>query len=305
MNADDFWRQLAGDTWCEATADTAPGDALKSPLDLAIVAVRGADARAFLHAQFAADLRTLSSGDAVLTAWCSPKGRVLFAPTVLAVDDGFVLLVDPAQADDLVRRLRMYVLRSQVEVEDLGASWAGIRTSGLAPAAATGLVVAREGELCWYLGPQQAITDCWPTLPAAAVGPATARLDAIRRGRPRLGPATADQFLPQELDLDRGRGVSFDKGCYPGQEIVARVRYRGSVKRRLARLASAQALAPGDRLVDADGDAPRATVVDAVALAGTWEALAVLDVDATLVAPATRPDLACRILERAPTAVVD
>jgi folate-binding protein YgfZ len=305
MITQDFWRELAGEALLDGAAGEHATGATKSPLDLAIVSVHGADARAFLHAQLATDLRALGAGAAVLTAWCSPKGRVLFAPEVLASEDGFHLLVDPAQAADLARRLRLYVLRAQVEVGERGTDWAGIRCTGLAASPVPGLVTASDGEVCWYLGPREAVASCWTDLPATAVAPATARLDDIRRARPRLGPATADQFLPQELDLDRGLGVSFDKGCYPGQEIVARVRYRGSVKRRLARLASAQALASGDRLVDAGGDTPRATVVDAVALGGSWEALVVLDADAGEVAPAAHPDLPCRILDRAPTAIAD
>ncbi|MCP5201189.1 MAG: folate-binding protein YgfZ [Gammaproteobacteria bacterium] len=305
MNAEQLWREVAGENLLAGPA-CAPPAAAKSPLDLAIVAVRGADAQAFLHAQFAADLRTLGADQAVLTAWCSPQGRVLFAPEVLASEDGFLLLVDRVQAADLVRRLRLYVLRAQVSVDALDEAWAGIRVSGPDPAvAATGLVSAADGEVRWYLGPQDLVATAWAGLAAPAVSPATARLDDIRRGRPRLGAATADRFLPQELDLDQGRGVSFDKGCYPGQEIVARVRYRGNVKRRLAHLACAAALATGDRLVEPAGDTPRGTVIDAVSLADGWECLAVLDAEAGEIAAAAHPATPCRRLAPASTALAD
>lgn len=285
-----------------AEAELAVGTPRKSPLDLAILTVRGADAHDFLHAQLAADLRKLASGDAVLTAWCSPQGRVLFAPWVLAADDGYFLLADHSQAADLERRLRLFVLRSRVEVEHLDHGWAGIRTVAAASVPRDGAQLARAGEIAWYVGEEEAIARCWQTLELAATGSAAARLDDIRRHRPRLCTATADQFLPQELDLDQGAGVSFDKGCYPGQEIVARVRYRGNVKRRLAHLAAATALAPGERLVACSDGAPRGTVIDAAAAASGWECLAVLDLaHSGDVAPASAPASPCRRLDTAST----
>lgn len=290
-----------------APADVEFGDVLadtsllahsvvKAPLSgLRVVRVTGSDAESFIHAQFTADCRGLASGTHLLTAWCSPKGRVLFAPQLIATGDGFHLLLPASQAAAFARRLRMYVLRARVEVSDPGADFGVMLLAGpvafARPPAFDGIPGAAsasssDGRRHWLSGPQAALAEIWPTLAAEAVGANAARLLAIRAGLFELEEQTSDVFLPQELDLDRSGGVSFEKGCYPGQEIVARVRFRGTVKRRLARLGSRGELVPaaGTRLL-AGEDTPAGTVLAAArASAQTLEMLAVLDVDA----PATR-----------------
>ncbi|MGE0858267.1 MAG: folate-binding protein YgfZ [Gammaproteobacteria bacterium] len=216
--------------------------------DLAALRVTGEDARDFLHGQFCGDVRALDVGQALLTAWLSPKGRALNLVQVLCADEGFWLLVPHAQAAAFTRRLRMFVLRARVQIED-------------GTAETTAALAARLG------------------LPVLPVTDATLRF--IAAGLPMLDATLADAFLPQELNLDLLAGVSFNKGCYPGQEIVARVKFRGTVKRRVQRFALdvEAAPAPGTRLAGDDG-APHGTVLSAARGESGVALLAVADLDA-------------------------
>jgi len=259
-----------------------------------VIRVSGADARSFLHGQFTADCRPLTPGAELLTAWCTPKGRVLFLPQVIATASGFLLLVPAVQADAFIRRLRMFVLRAAVEISDGGAEHGVLMVALPEPGAPPpALVECADGQVAsssdarrhWLIGPEATLEAVWNALAMPAVGANAARLLAIRAAQPELTAATAEQFLPQELDLDRGTGVSFEKGCYPGQEIVARVRYRGSVKRRLARLGATAEAPPvaGTRLLDAAGGNVGTVLIGALTQPGAVEILAVLDLDTAAV----------------------
>jgi len=282
-----------------ALAGRAPSRAPRE--DLAVVAVTGADAQDFLHAQVAANLKALEPGQSVLTAWCSPKGRVLFLITVIAVGDGgFRLLLARDQAGALVKRLRMYVLRAAVTVDELADHGVvSLDDSEIPPSLPDDVLGSFEaGGRTWLTGPCARLAACWDTLPGTPIGELAASLVDIRRQRPRLAAELGEQFLPQELDLDEHAGVSFDKGCYPGQEIIARVRFRGSVKRRLAHLSFAGAVppAPGTRLLAAGTDTARGTVLMAAPRdSDHGELLCVLDIEATDVRLANQPDV---LLER-------
>ncbi|MBX9605856.1 MAG: hypothetical protein K2Y51_06505, partial [Gammaproteobacteria bacterium] len=197
--------------------------------DLVALRVTGEDARDFLHGQFCGDVRALEIGQALLTAWLSPKGRALYLVQVLRAEDAFWLLLPAAQAAAFAKRLRMFVLRARVKVDD------GTVDAMQALAATLGLPMRSADE---------------------------ASLHLVCAGLPTLDATLSDAFLPQELNLDLLAGVSFNKGCYPGQEIVARVKFRGSVKRRVQRFALVTDAppAPGARLLGDDG-APHGTVL--------------------------------------------
>ena len=164
---------------------------------LAPIKVEGADAAGFLHGQFTTDVTGLASGRAGLSAWCDAKGRAIATFIVARQDEAFLLLAPDDITETFIKRLKMFVLRADVAIVD-----------------------AREEDV-----PQ------FPLLPGTGGGVSETAL--IRQGIPLLHPGTSGRFLPQELNLDRLDAVSFTKGCYPGQEIIARLRYRGAVKRRL------------------------------------------------------------------------
>jgi len=208
--------------------------------DLAVVRIAGAERASFAHAQFTADCHALAPGASVLTAWCSPQGRVLFVLRLIASADALYALLPRTEAAAFVKRLRMYVLRAAVMIDDLETSHHVFVSCGAAATALRARAVAhgQTSTLAWTVH-----ENCLPALDVPAVGANALALVSIRAGLPTIAGMLAGEFLPQELNLDAIGGVSFDKGCYPGQEIVARVRFRGRVKRRLMRF-----IAQGDRL---------------------------------------------------------
>ncbi len=250
---------------------------------LAVIRISGEDANDFLHGQFSADLRAFATGSTAVTAWCSPKGRVLFMPRVLRGADAALFVLLPAgQGAAFIKRLRMFVLRAKVQIEDLTPSHGVMVLDGVASDTTHAEVVSGiDGERRWLLGPRAVLAQIWDALGVPAQSANAACLTDIARGDALLDDTLSDEFLPQELNLDLHAGVSFNKGCYPGQEIVARIKFRGTVKRRMQRLsiAAPAAPAPGTRLLGQD-NAHRGTVLScAVQDAGHFQALAVVDVD--------------------------
>ncbi len=252
-----------------------------------LLQVTGADARAFLHAQLTNDIERLAPDRARFAGWCSAKGRLLATLLVVPRPDGFLLQLARDLAPAVVRRLAMFVLRSRAGITDATGGWHQLGVWGDAPLAALGLPVpARDLETTAGADAIAVRLEAGRCLVLAA-GEAGARLRAdtpaeewilaeIRAGRPHVMQATQDQFVPQMVNLELAGGVDFRKGCYPGQEVVARAQYRGAVKRRMVHLRGA-ALQPGQDLYSDDlaGQAS-GTVVNAA----LGEALAVMQLSA-------------------------
>ncbi len=251
---------------------------------LAVIRIAGDDAGDFLHGQFSGDIRALNAGHTLLTAWCSAKGRVLFLPRLLREANGtYYALLPTDQSAAFIKRLRLFVLRAKLTIEDCSLSHGVLVIDGAdAPAVATDVVPAVDGERRWLLGPRDKLARLWDELNVPTQGDKAACLTDIARGEALLVASLSDQFLPQELNLDVLAGVSFNKGCYPGQEIIARIKFRGSVKRRVqrVRVASSVAPLPGARLLDADDVFHGTVLISAPCGAGRCEALAVIDIDA-------------------------
>ncbi len=250
------------------TAQPFPLESLRS------LTVTGPDARSFLQKQLSSDLGEVTERRGQLSAWHDPKGRVLAVLRVLPSPQGFVLVMQAGLAAAIEQRLRMYVLRAKVTVQagppvfGLAAEHrAQLPVDGLGPRDApmtarcndTLSVLRLPGRAGWLLvGALDETTG--PVDRAAAVDWALAELEA---GIPEVYPETSGQFVAQMLNLDRLGAVSFTKGCYPGQEIVARAHHLGRVKRRarLFRVAGAVPAA-GDSLHDSAGTVIRAAAKD-------------------------------------------
>jgi hypothetical protein len=254
-----------------------------------LLEVTGADARAFLHAQLSNDIEHLAAGQARYAGWCSPKGRLLATFFVTPHGDGFLLQVSRDLAPTVTKRLAMFILRSKVKLSDASERWAqfGLWSDGagaelakldLATPSADLAVTQANGALAIRIEPQRYLLLV-PTAASASLKANAAAEDwalaEIRAGRPQIVQATQDQFVPQMVNLELTGGVDFQKGCYPGQEIVARTQYRGQLKRRMVRLRAPGALRPGQDLFgdDAAGQ-PAGTVVNAAG----GEALAVMQI---------------------------
>ena len=207
-------------------------------LSYVTIFVAGEDACNFLQAQLTRDIRPLGAENPgpVLAAWCNPKGRVIALMRVSWTPEGYALALPRELADAVVDRLKLFRFRSRV-------------TFTVRP------VVAGE------LGLDDDASD-W-------------RLDNLRAGIAEIGTTQSEGFTPHMLNLDLLGAVSLDKGCYPGQEIVARTHYRGATKRRMFRFESSGPVAPGDAVLDDSGKA----VGDVVNATGT-EILAVVPVAA-------------------------
>ena len=215
--------------------------------------VAGGDARAFLHAQLTNDVENLAPGQARYAGWCSAKGRLLATFLVVPGADGFLLQLSRDLAPLVAKRLSMFILRSKVKLLDVTALWAQYGLWG--PGAADPLSVSEsDGSITVRIAPDRSLVlVAEPSgsrySPDAASGDWA--LAEVRAGRPLINQPTQDQFVPQMVNYELSGGVDFKKGCYPGQEIVARAQYRGAVKRRMYRLRGA-ALRPGQDLYSDD-----------------------------------------------------
>ncbi|PJK01311.1 folate-binding protein YgfZ [Lysobacteraceae bacterium NML91-0213] len=239
--------------------------------------MHGRDAIAFAQAQFMNDVAGLATGQWQWNGWLTPKGRVVALFALLRVDDETLrLLLLDADPAGLVARLQGFVFRSKLTLAvDADVTVAG---AFAAPGSARGAQasVDEDGATELDLG---GVGDA-RTL---RLGGAPATIDPVAHGRwraldlahglPRLEASQLEQWTPQQLSLDRLRAFSVKKGCYPGQEIVARTHFLGQVKRGLARLAiGAGAVSPGDEVSAATGGGR-------IVCAQGPEALAVLPLD--------------------------
>lgn len=219
--------------------------------DFCVVTVHGEDAATFLHGQLTNDITGLPDKTARLAAYCTPKGRVLATFLIWRAHDGTLRILMPRDgADDVIKRLRMFVLRARVTFSLLEDDVWGIQShEALSALPGTGhdqplgvdflprgtLIQAPGSQRWWFVAPRtfDPATDA-PALECGVADPDTWHAADIVCGMPWIRTKTRDTFLPQTLNLDLINGVSFTKGCYPGQEVVARAHYRGTVKRRMA-----------------------------------------------------------------------
>lgn len=206
----------------------------------------GEDAGSFLQAQLTADLTRLSAGDACFSAYCDPAGNVLAVLRVIRRGDDYLLIAAAALMESLLAVLGKYVLRARVKLE---------------PTVGTVVGVDDAGALDYTLEPAESVDA---STASQDVGAWRAR--ELRSGIVWLRPETSGQFLPQMLGLERLGAVSFRKGCFPGQEVIARVRYLGRLKRRplIAEAEGRLDIAPGDEveLLGAGGTVGSAVLVD-------------------------------------------
>jgi len=280
--------------------------------NLAVVAVRGTDAVTFLHSQLTQDIQTLSpsgpDGLARLAAYCTAKGRVLATMVVWREPDDedgtpqVYMLVRADLAAALVKRLTMFVLRAKVKLAVLPLVVIGVTTVLAEPGTAGGLLSApwqcRHTSSGTWIGAPSAdprrMRAWWLGTSAEQYAEPHAEADHARwdvedmaAGLPWLSSATQDLFIPQTLNLDLIDGVSFSKGCYPGQEVVARSHYRGTVKRRMAGGVvetpgdTAVAVVPAADVYQCDQpDAPCGRIINAACVEGVTHVLFEAPLDA-------------------------
>lgn len=277
-----------------------------------VIRAHGPDAAAFLHAQLTQDVTGLPPGVVRLAGYCSPKGRLLASFLAWRPQPDTVLLACSADVlPAVLKRLSMFVLRSKVVLSDATADMALHGLAGATASAAAGSLSvwhseARGDAQVLRLPDVQGVARALWAGPALPAGPA---LDAsawrwleVASGVPRITAATAEQFVPQMVNLELLEGVNFRKGCYPGQEVVARSQYRGTLKRRTFLFeAEADAAAGQEVFHAADPSQPAGMVVLGASCGGRHLALvevklAALDGGALQLAAPGGPPLSRRAL---------
>jgi folate-binding protein YgfZ len=259
--------------------------------DWVCLEARGDDAAAFLHGQLSRAILDISPEHAPLAAWADARGRVRALFRVCRLPERWLLVTPRDGADELLKALKMFVLRSKVSLAFaadiavaglLGTDDAWLADRGVAADMPSNRLVRRDdvaivrvGPAYWQvLGPAAALTRV--TAGLAAVDGAVAAREEIALGIPAITPAIRGRFVAQMLNLDELDAVSFDKGCYPGQEIIARVHHLGGVKRRARRYGAPGATLPLGTPLLAAGE-PAGEVVRSAATETGCDLLAVVD----------------------------
>jgi tRNA-modifying protein YgfZ len=253
------------------------------------IEVSGADAPTFLQGQFTADVRQVTPEHSQLSAWCNAKGRVLVNFRLFQRENAYYLWLPRSLAEATLKRLRMYVLRAKVslrQADELAAiAVSRIDFSATFPTQDHGVYTQQglsqirlSATRCLYVAEQSSLQALWLELAARArpSGFATWQLEEILAGVPWISPATVEAFVPQMIRYDSLGGVSFNKGCYTGQEVVARSHFLGSLKRHCYRL-RLDVNAPAGNAIHAPGDDSAGLIVNSAPHpAGDFISLAVL-----------------------------
>ncbi len=274
-------------SWWRAT-DGAP---LTSALPhLGVIAAVGPDAATFLHGQLSQDIKGLQPHEARLAAYCSAKGRMLASFLVLhPLPETYWLVVRRDVLPDVLKRLTMFVLRAKCKLSGatapaglVGELQLGAGAAAAAPDAPAQVSVLTHGDagqpVRWACS-LPAVQGVARTLVLGAQAPdapapatdeqalAAWQWLEVLSGQPQIERPTVEKFVPQMVNYELIGGVNFKKGCYPGQEVVARSQYRGTTKRRAFVLWSAQAAEPGAELFSsADPGQPAGLVINAASV---------------------------------------
>lgn len=262
-----------GDAQAELKA-AAAGSVLAPLSRFSLIRAAGDDAATFLHNLLSNDIQHLARNRAVRCGFCSPKGRLLADFLIWREDHDYLLQLSADIQPSLLRKLGMYVLRSKVKLTDAGddivllglageSTVAALKAASLeipcAPMDVThstaGSVIRLDERRCQLALRPDAAAGIWSQLATQAtpVGIAAWRWLEIAAGIPHISAATQEEFVPQMANLELIGGVSFTKGCYPGQEVVARTKYLGKVKRRTFRVhVPGECPSPGTDLFSTD-----------------------------------------------------
>ncbi|MEJ2514769.1 MAG: hypothetical protein P8102_06025 [Gammaproteobacteria bacterium] len=236
----------------------------------------GPDAGSFLQGQVSADVAGLGPAQGCLAGWHDAKGRVLALLNVIPAENGFTVVLPAELAESTAARMRMFVLRARVTLEPgppVAGSFDG--PAGDEPwqisADDAGHLVRLPGSPRWLrVGPGATDTE------QSAEAELAWEFAAVKAGLPEVYAATSGRFVAQMLNLDTLGGISFTKGCYPGQEVIARAHHLGRIKRRMRRFrCPGEPPGPGEAL----GDGVSGTVVRSAPSGGDCELLAVVPTD--------------------------
>ncbi len=281
------------------------GSILTSLSDHGLIEVHGEDAESFLQNQFTNDISHITNNSHQESAWCTPKGRMLVNFRIFKRADRFYLSLSHDLLEAVIKRLRMYVMMSKVTIEDVSSSlihfsYAGknaeseLQKIGLTLPAEAGQLTQQDDNSLSILkiigviphfeiiGELDNAKKLWKQCAetATTVGINTWHYLNIQAGTPFITQASSEAWIPQMVNYIAVGGVDFKKGCYPGQEIVARLNYLGKTKRRLYHLLLDTSQSPnvGDAIASANDKKVGGIVNIAINPDGKTEALAVLKI---------------------------
>ena len=264
------WSSFIGTQSIEITDENYICDAS----ELGLILVTGDDADSFLQNQLSSDINEIDGNRFQLSSYSTPKGRMLAVFRIVKIDNGYILILPASLVEATLQRLAMFVLRANVTLADASGHFTrfAIQTDSkdildnkLLPAVENGVVQSdslialnlgqvenQQRYLLMTLSVDEAIS-LWQSFSAQlqASDFSAWRLSEIKAGVPVIYPQTSEEFVAQMANLNLLGGVNFKKGCYPGQEIVARMQYLGKLKRRmfLSQLDTDTCPEPGDDLV--------------------------------------------------------
>lgn len=293
---------LSLDNSLDAIARLEQGGIIASLDHLGCIRASGNDAQNFLQGQLSNDITQLQEQHVQFSAYCNPKGRMLAQFLIFPDGADYLLLLPRAILEPTLKRLRMFVLRSQVTLSDesdlivcLGLAGNALPDENALPLPGEDYGLTRKDQVqiaklpasvprYLLLAPLASAKQVWQTQ-ASSLLPTDQHvwhwLD-IQAGLPIIQPQTVEEFVPQMVNLELINGVNFKKGCYPGQEIVARMHYLGKPKRRMHRfsLQHTPPPAPGTNIYVADGNGQSAgKIVLAEQTAAGCDCLAVIQND--------------------------
>jgi len=234
-----------------------------------IITVSGEDATSFLQGQVTCDINTLTNTNSLFGSFCNPKGRVISLFYIAKRSDVFYLIVPISLRETLIKRLGMFVFRSKVQIEDksdtlcvLGciskSSDMNINHLAAIPLAKNTplsylIVKTEELDLFNTSSNEKVDTDCTQWCQSL-----------IKAVIPRVTDLTSELFIPQTLNLDALDGISLTKGCYTGQEIIARLHYKGTVKRRLYLFESSIMIEPATDVFSSEDNSSIGTILNCI-----------------------------------------
>ncbi len=219
---------------------------------LGIIKITGEDALAFLHGQFSNDVKTLDNNQSQWNSYNNPKGRLFTTFRLCKLEQGYFMLMPRELIEPVVKRLRMFVMRSKVTLDDLSSTWKSLGFAGnkLSIPTPTGMnEIQQENSVNWIripgvttrvlcFGENSDIEEIklqFSDMLKFCNSNHWRRLD-IHAGIANIFADTYEEFVAQMVNLQLTDGVSFTKGCYPGQEVVARMHYLGKLKKRMHRI---------------------------------------------------------------------
>jgi folate-binding protein YgfZ len=205
---------------------------------LSVMTVAGDDAADFLQSMLSNDVKALTDNQAVLAGFCNPKGRLLAVLTVIRSKHRFICLLPSDIAESVAQRLKMFVLRSKVSIEiESNLLLAALETTQPpSDSVNDALIVAQanQSQRFWLLADQTTMNQQLEKLTGLVITSQQYwHFATLNTGQANVYASSKELFTPQQINLDLLGGVSFKKGCYPGQEVVARLHYLGSPSRRL------------------------------------------------------------------------